>query len=362
MTRSNRVRTLRQDRLRRPASRATWLSTFASSSLAYLQHGVAGRVGAGALLLICASLLTGARLGAATGNAPNQSRVALRVSPPANLPPVARWIDVTDGTSYTVALQATAIPVETQLASAGNRLTYTTPAGDQLVVALRIVKQADGTYSQSTPVDPASGIPTCVSGVLHQSKGNGGSIPIVYTLVTRFDQYAMVAYAHLVYAPARDKLGATAVCAGQTGQGNEQEFDMLSGCTASGCTSPVDTAGPMVSGFESSVVGAAKQHNAKSWQAVYKGASRVMTAQYGGDRFGTLIEGQAQKKGHITSITPSTTPPQVQFDAAGQAYFIVTDAVALDQGGGKTSTVNVTSYYLLESGQWVFWFSMPVAS
>jgi hypothetical protein len=87
-----------------------------------------------------------------------------------------------------------------------------------------------------------------------------------------------------------------------------------------------------------------------------------MTAQYGGDRFGTLIAQQAQKKGRIKSITPSNSSPQVQFDAAGQAYFTVTDSVGLDKGGGNTSVVTVTSYYLLESGQWVFWFSMPVGS
>jgi hypothetical protein len=362
MAHANRARTIRQDRSRRPARRATWLSAFATHWSILLRHGVGGRVGAAVLLLVCASLLTGARLGGAAGAMPSQQRAALRVSPPSGLPPVARWIDVSHGTSYTVRLQSLAAPAGAVLASAGFRFTYTTPTGDQLVAALPIAKQADGTYTQSTPVDPTTGAPTCARGVLNLSKGSGGSLLIVYTLTARFDQYAMVAYAHLVYASTRDKLGATAVCAGQTGQAGEQEVDMVSGCAADSCTSPVDSAGPTVTAFESSVVGAAKQHNPKSWQAVWKGASRALTAQYGSDRFGSLIEGQAQKKGHIKSITPSNVSPQVQFDSAGQAYFTVTDSVALDMGGGNTSTVTVTSYYLLESGQWVFWFSMPVQS
>ncbi len=248
------------------------------------------------------------------------------------------------------------------MAAAGYRFTFTTPTGDQLAASLPITKLADGSYTQSTPVNSTTGALTCLQGVLRLSKSSGGAQGIVYTLVTRFDQYAMVAYAHLVYASTRDKAGAAGVCSGQTGQGSEQALDMLSGCTVSDCASPVDTAGPTVTAFDSSVVGAAKQGSPQSWKKIYAGTSRVMTAQYGGDRFGTLIAQQAQKKGRIKSITPSNSSPQVQFDAAGQAYFTVTDAVGLDKGGGNTSVVTVTTYYLLESGQWVFWFSMPVGS
>jgi len=272
---------------------------------------------------------------------------------------VARWIDVTHGTSYTLTLQAGAT---IRAAAGGYRFTFTTPTGDQLVAALPIAKLPDGSYTQSTPLNTTTGALSCREGVLRLSKNSGGALSIVYTLLTHFDQYAMVAYAHLVYASARDKLGLEGVCSGQTGLAGEQALDMLSGCTATDCTSPVDTAGPTVTTFESSVVGAAKQGNPPSWKQAYTGSSRVITAQYSSDRFGTLIEQQAQKKGRIKSITPSKSVPQIQFDAAGQAYFIVTDSVELDKGGGNTLVVTVTSYYLLESGQWVFWFSMPVGS
>jgi hypothetical protein len=324
-----------------------------------LRRGASGRLGAAALLLLCAALLTGARLGGADV-APNQPQATLRVSPPAGLPPLARWVDVHNGSSYTIAFPTS---VSARLvASAGERFTFTTPAGDQLVAALPIAKQADGSYTQSTPVNAATGALACVQGVLHLSRASGGAEAIVYTLTGHFDQYALVAYAHLVYASARDKLGATGVCSGQTGQGSEQAIDMLSGCTASVCASPVETAGPTVTAFEASVVGAAKRGGPQSWQQVYTGSSRAITAQYGSDHFGTLIEQQAQKQGRIKSITPKTTSPQVQFDTAGQAYIVVTDAVELDKGGGNTATVTVTTYYLLESGQWVFWFSLPVGS
>lgn len=359
MTRSNRLRALRQDRSRRTTQRATWPSAFATLWSA-IRRGAGGRPGAAVLLLICASLLTGARLGDAAGTGLNQHHAALRVSPPSSLPPLARWIDVNHGTSYTLALQARGSTDLT--ATGGYRFTFSTPTGDQLVAALPIARLPDGTYTQSNPINTTTGTLTCREGVLLMSKGGGGAQPILYTLVAHFDQYAMVAYAHLVYAPARDKLGSAGVCSGQTGLGGEQALDMLSGCAASACTSPVDTAGPTVTAFESSVVGAAKQGSPPSWNHIYAGTSRVMTAQYGGDRFGTLIEQQAQKKGRIKSITPTNTSPQIEFDAAGQAYFTVTDSVELDKGGGNTSTVAVTSYYLLESGQWVFWFSLPVGS
>jgi hypothetical protein len=361
MTRSNRSRSLRQDRLRRTTRRATWRSAFATRWSAIQRRGPGGRMGAALLLLVCASLLTGARLGSAVETGPSQHHAALRVSPPSSFPQVARWIDVNQGTSYTLDLRGNASR-DVTAAAGGYRFTFTTPTGDQLAASLPITKLPDGSYSQSSPVNTTTGGLTCLEGVLRLSKNGGGAQPVLYTLVTHFDQYAMVAYAHLVYASARDKLGATGVCSGQTGLGGEQALDMLSGCTASDCTSPVDTAGPTVTAFESSVVGAAKQGSPPSWKQIYAGTSRVMTAQYGSDRFGTLIEQQAQKKGRIKSITPSNASPQVQFDAAGQAYFAVTDAVELDKGGGNTSMVTVTSYYLLESGQWVFWFSMPVGS
>jgi len=338
-------------------SRTTWPSAFATLWSA-TRRGASGRPGAALLLLLCASLLTGARMGGAADTGFRQRHVALRVSPPASLPPVARWIDVNHGTSYTLALQTDAAA---SLARGGHGFTFTTPTGDQLMAALAIVKLPDGSYTQSTPTNTATGALSCAEGVLHPSKSSEGAQLVMYTLATHFDQYAMVAYAHLVYASARDRVGAAGVCAGQTGQGGEQAFDMLSGCTASSCVSPVETAGPTVTAFESSVVGAAKQGNPQSWKQAYAGASRAITAQYGSDRFGTLIAQQAQKKGRITSITPSNASPQVQFDAAGQAYIIVTDSVKLDKGG-NTSNVTVTSYYLLESGQWVFWFSMPVGS
>lgn len=357
---SRRSRALREARSWRATWPAAWSAVIRATRWPALRGRASGRAGAAALLLLCAALLTGARLGSAADAAPSQPQVALRVSPPTGLPPLARWVDVRNGSAYTVALPTSA--PTSLVAASGERFTFTTPAGDQLVAALPIAKQADGSYTQSTPVNTTTGALTCVQGVLHLSQNTGGSQAIVYTLVAHFDQYALVAYAHLVYASARDKLGATGVCNGQTGQGGEQAIDMLSGCTASACTSPVETAGPTVTAFESSVVGAAKRGGPQSWQQVYAGSSRVISAQYGSDRFGTLIEQQAQQRGRIKSITPKTTSAQVQFDAAGQAYFVVTDTVELDKGGGNTAKVTVTSYYLLESGQWVFWFSLPVGS
>lgn len=359
MTRSQ-TRSTMQSRRSRALRAERSLTTAWAPIWEALRRKTSGRLGAAALLLLCAALLTGARLGGAVEAGPSQPQASLRLSPPAALPPLARWLDVHRGTSYTVALQTSAS--NSLVAAGGFRFTFTTSTGDQLVAALPIAKQPDGSYTQSTPVNATTGALTCARGILHLSQNGAGAEAIVYTLTTHFDQYALVAYAHLNYASARDQVGAAGVCAGQTGQGAEQAVDMLSGCTASACASPVETGGPTVKAFESAVVSAAKAGGPQSWNQIYAGSSRVITAQYGSERFGTLIEQQAQKHGRIKSITPTNTSPQVQFDAAGQAYFAVTDAVELDKGGGNVTKVTITSYYLLESGQWVFWFSMPVGS
>ncbi|MDE3231103.1 MAG: hypothetical protein KGO05_14590, partial [Chloroflexota bacterium] len=320
MTQPNRSRALRQVRSRRTVGRATWPSALVTLWSA-LRRGASGRPAAAVLLLLCASLLTGARLGVAETTVVSQRQVTLRVSPPTGFPTVARWLDVQNGTSFTLTL-ALQQGITTSVAVEGHRFAFTTPTGDQLQGAINIAKLPDGSYTEPTPNTTPAGQLTCAHGVLNPSKGGGGAQPVTYTLDAHFDQYAMVAYAHIVYALARDAQGSKAVCSGQTGQAGEQAFDMLSGCDANTCASPVDTAGPTVTAYESSVVGAAKQGNAQSWKQVYAGASRAITAQYGGDRFGTVIAQQAQKKGRIKSITPTNTAPQVQFDTAGQAYFV----------------------------------------
>jgi hypothetical protein len=62
------------------------------------------------------------------------------------------------------------------------------------------------------------------------------------------------------------------------------------------------------------------------------------------------------KVGKITAITPSPETVAVQTSPTGQTYFIVHSAVTFSLKG-QASTRTIASYYLLEGGQWRFWFS-----
>jgi hypothetical protein len=66
----------------------------------------------------------------------------------------------------------------------------------------------------------------------------------------------------------------------------------------------------------------------------------------------------SDKYGTITAIAPSSGQPSVRFDSGGQAYFTVVESVTYSHSG-KSTTTQLTSYYLLEGGAWMFWFSEP---
>jgi hypothetical protein len=63
-----------------------------------------------------------------------------------------------------------------------------------------------------------------------------------------------------------------------------------------------------------------------------------------------------EKVGKITAITPIPETVAVQTAPTGESYFIAHSDVTFLLNG-QTSTRRVASYYLLEGGQWRFWFS-----
>ncbi|WIG59481.1 MAG: hypothetical protein OJF49_002228 [Ktedonobacterales bacterium] len=311
-------------------------------------------------LLLAATALSAASPAPASGAslaAARASVLRMRAAPPTALPVVARWTDATNGTAYSVQLTDVANLKPGGITRA--QFTFTTPKGDQLAGVLLVAQLTDNSYVQSVGEAFSAARITCAKGVLATS-GSGGQT-IVYTFAAHFDQYALVAYAHLAYASAQDDKGISAVCGGQTGQPGETELDMLSGCDATTCTSPLDTAGPTVASYDAAMITAARGGGPAAWGPVYNASSQTLRGQYGADQFASVMSALVNKNGRITAITPVGGAPQTEFDAAGQGYFTITETVTVDHGGGKTTTATVTSYYLLEGGRWAFWFSQPAA-
>ncbi|HEV2236821.1 MAG TPA: hypothetical protein VGR57_09210 [Ktedonobacterales bacterium] len=181
--------------------------------------------------------------------------------------------------------------------------------------------------------------------------GKPSTTPVVFALTTRIGPQGLVAYVGLAYASAEDAIGIKRVCGPVS-----FTYQVLAGCTAQTCTDPLATAGPDVGKHNSAVTHASAANTKDSWNAVYAISSQSVKAQYTETDFANALIAQQKAKGKITRISPITTPPVVQYDAAGQAYFAVTQTVTLDRNGATTSR-QVTSFYVLEGGEWHFWFS-----
>ncbi len=294
-----------------------------------------------------------------------------RASPPANLPPIARWHDVQDGTAYALHVTGNLANPVAAVATArgGNLFTFTAPNGDEIGALVPLVKLADSSYAQTTSQDP-SVLGGCQSGTLIASnqtstpKGAAGKSitrPVVFALQAHFDPYLLVAYAHILYASSSDKIAITAVCQGEAAASGVTSLEMNAGCTATTCGSPLDDAMTAPPGYEQAMVHAMKERGVDSWGAVWKLTSRAVTAQYSKAGFAALMNRLSDQVGTITAIKPVSGPPAVQWDNGGEAYYTVVENVTYGHGG-KSKSVSITSYYLLEGGEWMFWFSAPYGS
>lgn len=173
-----------------------------------------------------------------------------------------------------------------------------------------------------------------------------------YFLQVRVDQTGLAAFAQVYYLPPTGK-GPGNFCKLPQQLGTFAELD--AGCTIDGCdTDPLDTAAAAVATFDSDLEQSASSGN---WTAVYNLSSESITGQYTTlDDFAAVMRQQENQVGTITEISSLAAGPNVQIDAAGQAYFAVTQTVTLEKGG-NASTRDVTTYYVLEGGRWLFWFS-----
>ena len=320
-----------------------------------------------AALLVIAVALSGAGTvrgaAAARALAPAHPWIG-RASPPDTLPPLAHWQDIADGTAY--ALHVTGGAAGFAVARGGNLFTFTTPTGDQIAALVPLVKLPDQSYVQTTSKDPAT-LGGCVGGSLlagsqtsapNSPAGANATQQVAVALQARFDQYLLVAYVHILYAPTSDQKATAAVCQGQAGAVGVTSLEMAAGCGAAGCGSPLDDAMTAPPSYEQAMVQAMKARGLEGWSRVWALTSRAVTAQYSKAEFAALMNQLSDKAGTITAIAPASGPPAVRWDGGGQAYYTVVETVTYAHGG-KSTTTKLTSYYLLEGGAWMFWFSEP---
>lgn len=324
-----------------------------------------------AALLVIAVALSGAGTATAASGSHNLAPAHPwigRASPPTTIPPIARWQDVTNGTAY--ALHVTNNPL-TNAASVrgGNLFTFTTPSGDEVGGLVPITKLADGSLAQTTSNDPTV-LGGCQSGTLIASSQTstpaGATGPtytqsVVFALQAHFDPYLLVAYAHILYAPATDQNAIGAVCKGQPAVSGVTGLEMNAGCTATSCGSPLDDAMNAPPTYEQAMIHAMQERGVDGWSTVWGLTSRVVTAQYSKADFAAVMNHLSDQVGTITAMAAVSGPPAVQWDNGGEAYYTVVENVTYTHGG-KSKTVQITSYYLLEGGAWMFWFSAPYRS
>lgn len=290
-----------------------------------------------------------------------------RASPPDRAPNVGHWTDPHEQTAFTLHLRETA-------RGAPGQFVFLLPNGSQVRGFVPLRLQPDNTITQQasssqgqcaqgvlavTRLNPSqiAGLTTPISpaALAASSAGLGYATPIVFTLTSRVGQYGLVAYAGLSYAAANDAGGVNRVCGPIPGPAS-LDYQLAAGCTPDVCTDPLATAGPTVGKHDGAIVHAAGANTTDAWREVYKLSARSVTGQYTDSDFAAVMTEQTRSKGRITRISPITSAPAIQFDAAGQAYYSVTQTVTVDRDG-TTSSQQITSYYLLEGGAWLFWFS-----
>jgi hypothetical protein len=276
-----------------------------------------------------------------------------RLAPP--LPAVGLWRDISDGTSYTTPLQL----------NATSAFVFTTQQGDQIQAAFPLVQLADGTYAQGLGLAsgdktlPAAGI-GCVPGSLQSDSLQ--PTPIAVSFLSHISNDGLAAFATVSIIPS-DPAATRDLCAvlEKQGQGVDarggQTYQLQAGCTSDSCDDLTSAAGPTVDQFDTVVLAAEQNGSVDKWKSVYGLTSEQITAQYPLQDFATYLNQQVASVGTITQISEPVSPPAPEYTPEGQAYFEVQQTITVLQHG-SSSTRTLTSYYLLESGSWHFWFSV----
>jgi hypothetical protein len=253
---------------------------------------------------------------------------------PDGVPDVARWQDEAQRTAFSIRLK---LPKE----SFESTYSFTLPSGDQIVGGVFLKTHTNGDFE----------------GLSCQYVRLVGDKPrqVAAELTTRFDAHALVAFAQMRYAeiPAFDSVDLASLC-----KLANNTYTMQSGCGPSGaCVDPVAAASVAAPRYEYQLVAANKSPSPSTWQPVYASSSSVIRGQYSNTQFADAMARAIEKVGKITAITPVAETITVRTSSTGQSYFIVHSSITFSLNG-KSSTRSVASYYLLEGGQWRFWFSI----
>jgi hypothetical protein len=238
-------------------------------------------------------------------------------------------------------MDAFPVGLPADLASDTPRFAFGLPDGNSLIGTMTF-KPDDSTQ----PVTATGFASNCFTGVVLPPD------TIYYSLEMRVDQQGLTAYAVVYYQPPTGQ-GAGLFCHEPQKVGTVALLE--AGCSAATCgPDPLDTVASAVNTFDGDLVQAAKDGK---WGDVYSLSSESITGQYTTpDAFTAAMQQQVRAVGQITQIAPLSAAPVVQIDPTGQAYCAVTQTVTLNTGS-SVSTPSVTTYFVLEGGQWRFWFS-----
>lgn len=262
------------------------------------------------------------------------------------LPPTLHFYDLRRNTAYTVWLRNTA---DRQAGS----FVFTLPDRTQLRGFAPIIQAGDNSFIQGSnqPVTTTNQLITVTNQPITtraivlcpgRAATESGEQPASILIQARIDPSGLVAYAQASYASCVTKQGGRGV--------------MASGCTLTACNDVLAQVGPAVQQYYSSVVMASADRSQDAWNKVYAQVSQTTRGQYTPEQFASQLNKQIESVGQITSVSPMTGPPVLQYDTAGQSFFAVKQQITYNHNG-TTTTRDSTSYYLMEGGQWVFWFS-----
>ncbi|HEX8033411.1 MAG TPA: hypothetical protein VF510_06170 [Ktedonobacterales bacterium] len=263
--------------------------------------------------------------------APAQQAWAGRANAP-ELPPTLHFFDLRRSTAYTVWLR------DTPEGRAGS-FVFTLRDHTQLKGIAPITQAGDNSFIQASNQQITTrAVVICPGRVALES----GEQPANITLRARIDPSGLVAYAQVSYASCVSRQGGEGI--------------MESGCTLTACNDVLAQVGPAVQQYYSSVVAASADRSRDAWNKVYAQVSQTTRGQYSPEQFATQLNKQIESVGQITAVSPMTGPPILQYDTAGQGFFAVKQQITYNHNG-TTTTRDSTSYYLMEGGQWVYWFS-----
>jgi hypothetical protein len=257
---------------------------------------------------------------------------------PGGVPDVARWQDEAQKTAFSIHLKVSKEPP-------GNAYSFTLPSGDQIVGGVSLKAHTNGDF-EGLSCQPAQLL-------------GGKPRQVAAELTTRFDAHALVAFAQIRIAeiPAFDSVAVTTLCALAN-----NTYTMQSGCDPSGaCVDPVAEASAAPPRYESQLIAAnndpSKVRSPETWRLVYDASSSFIRGQYSRAQFADAMARAIEQVGKITAIKPIPETVAVQTAPTGESYFIAHSDVTFSLNG-QTATRRVASYYLLEGGQWRFWFSV----